>query len=140
MVCVSRNASIKICLSGFFPLPLVFSPKQTWLGPEGVSSLLLQEGGYDAAVSGADYLPEGYAPLPCWHCGQPRGPLVCLARPHPWGAFKEQGGVHLRSLSIRPRRRPPGPPTHTMTHIEQSFRITRLRNHTHVYKHTYNLS
>jgi len=51
---VSQKTSIKICLSGIFSLLFFFSPKETWLRPECVSSTLPSEGG-DAAASGVDY-------------------------------------------------------------------------------------
>ena len=83
---MSQKTSIKICLSGIFSLLFFFSPKETWLRPECVSSTLPSEGG-DAAASGVDYRRDTLAAqLALW---APMGSPPVPGRTTPMGG---QGG------------------------------------------------
>lgn len=125
-MCVSRNASIKICLSGIFSFPFNFFPQRDLAGARGISSILPSEGG-NAAASGADYQRNM---LQC-----PAG--IMAAMPGLATSMKGQGGgVVPTSVPIhQAETRLHGLPTHSHSHSE----VPR-RNHTHMSTNTHIIS
>lgn len=131
MVCVSQNASIKICLSGIFPFPCDFPPpKETWLGPECSSSVLLSEGG-DAAASGADYQRDMLR-CPAGIRGS-RGPASAWLG-HTHGSQEE--GSRPSQVLVSQAKRLCDPPAHTVEHIPVTPNHPCIITHTHPHRHT----
>lgn len=126
MVCVSRNASIKICLSGIFSFPFNFFPQRDLAGARGISSILPSEGG-NAAASGADYQRNM---LQC-----PAG--IMAAMPGLATPMKGQGGgvvptsvpIHQAETGFMALQH-----IHTVT-LKYPRVITHTSTHTHIISH-----
>lgn len=68
---------------------------------------------------------------PSWHCGCLRGPLLCLAGPHPW-PVREEGSCPPCLLINKAKKRLHGPPTHTMTHTHTHSLHKHIISHSNI--------